>query len=63
LKTLFIDAGKKDEFNLDIGAKILSIKLTGLGVPHTHEEFDDGHFGISYRYDRSLELISERIES
>ncbi len=63
LKTLFIDAGKKDEFNLDIGAKILSIKLTGLGVRHTHEEFDDGHFGISYRYDRSLELISERIES
>jgi enterochelin esterase family protein len=61
LKLLFIDAGTRDEFNLDIGAKILSRKLTELGVAHIHEEFDDGHFNISYRFDRSLELISENI--
>jgi enterochelin esterase family protein len=59
LKLLYIDAGTRDEFNLDIGAKILSAKLTELDVPHIHEEFDDGHFNISYRYDRSLELISQ----
>jgi S-formylglutathione hydrolase FrmB len=63
LKLLYIDAGSKDEFNLDIGARILSKKLNQFDVPHIHEEFDDGHFNISYRYDRSLELISERIES
>ncbi len=61
LKLLFIDAGSRDEFALDVGARILSKKLTHLGVPHIHEEFDDGHFSISYRYDRSLELISKRI--
>ena len=61
LKLLYIDAGTRDEFNLDIGARILSRKLDDLNVPHIHEEFDDGHFNISYRYDRSLELISERI--
>lgn len=61
LKLLYIDAGTRDEFNLDIGAKILSAKLTSLGVPHIHEEFDDGHFNISYRYDRSLELISQNL--
>jgi enterochelin esterase family protein len=61
LKLLFIDAGTRDEFNLDIGAKILTRKLETLGVPHILEEFDDGHFSISYRYDRSLELISENI--
>jgi enterochelin esterase family protein len=61
LKLLYIDAGSRDEFNLDIGAKILSKKLTDLGVAHVHEEFDDGHFNISYRYDRSLELISGKI--
>ena len=61
LKLLFIDAGTSDEFALDVGARILSKKLTDLGVPHIHEEFDDGHFSISYRYDRSLELISSRI--
>ncbi|MEO8573533.1 MAG: alpha/beta hydrolase-fold protein [Pyrinomonadaceae bacterium] len=58
LKLLYLDAGTRDEFNLDIGAKILSRKLTDLNVAHIHEEFDDGHFNISYRYDRSLELIS-----
>ncbi|HUR99278.1 MAG TPA: alpha/beta hydrolase-fold protein, partial [Pyrinomonadaceae bacterium] len=58
LNLLYIDAGTRDEFNLDIGAKILSRKFKELDVPHIHEEFDDGHFNISYRYDRSLELIS-----
>lgn len=58
LRLLFLDAGTRDEFNLDIGARILSKKLSGLGVEHIHEEFDDGHFNISYRFDRSLELIS-----
>ena len=58
LKLLFIDAGTRDEFSLDVGAKILSRKLDELDVPHIHEEFDDGHFNISYRFERSLELIS-----
>lgn len=60
LKLLFIDAGTRDEFNLDVGAKILSKKLREFGIDHLHEQFDDGHFSISYRYDRSLELISGR---
>ena len=59
LKLLFLDAGTRDEFFLDLGAKILSEKLKHLDVPHVHEEFDDGHFSISYRQNRSLELISE----
>lgn len=61
LKLLFLDAGNSDEFALDVGARILSKKLSDLGVDHIHEEFDGGHFGVSYRFDRSLELISERI--
>lgn len=58
LLLLHLDAGTKDEFNLDVGARILSRKLTDHGIEHIHDEFDDGHFNISYRYDRSLELIS-----
>ncbi len=61
LKLLYIDAGTKDEFYLDLGAKILCEKLKDFTVPHVCEEFDDGHFNISYRYNRSLELISENI--
>jgi S-formylglutathione hydrolase FrmB len=63
LKLLYLDAGTRDEFALDLGARILSKKLTEFDIPHIHEEFDDGHFNISYRYGRSLELISERIIS
>jgi S-formylglutathione hydrolase FrmB len=61
LKLFFLDAGTKDEFALDIGARILSKKLSEFDIPHIHEEFDDGHFSIGYRYDRSLELMSEKI--
>lgn len=63
LKLLYIDAGTSDEFALDIGAKVLSKKLRDFEVPHIHEEFDDGHFNINYRQNRSLELISERIQT
>lgn len=59
LKLLYIDAGTRDEFALDLGARILSKKLKDFDIPHIHEEFDDGHFNISYRNTRSLELISE----
>lgn len=63
LKLLYLEAGTRDEFGLDIGARVLSERLKRHGVDHIHEEFDDGHFNISYRYDRSLELISERVGS
>jgi enterochelin esterase family protein len=57
LNLLYLDAGTRDEFALDLSARILSAKLKSQGIPHIHEEFDDGHMGIAYRYDRSLELI------
>lgn len=59
LRLLFIDAGKRDEFALDFGARILCDRLRAHDIRHVHEEFDDGHFNISYRQKRSLELLSE----
>lgn len=61
LKLFYLDAGTRDEFALDLGARILSRRLNEFDVPHIHEEFDDGHFHISYRYNRSLELISQNL--
>ena len=63
LKLLYIDAGTRDEFFLDIGARVLCEKFKQFDIPHIHEEFDDGHFNISYRANRSLELISEHLTS
>lgn len=62
LKLLFIDCGARDEFNLQIGARLLSRKLDVLGIAHEHEEFPDGHFGIHYRYDVSLPKLSEVLQ-
>lgn len=59
LKLLFIDAGKQDEFALDVGARVLSRKLKDLGVRHIPEEFDGGHFNINYRYNRAFEVICQ----
>jgi enterochelin esterase family protein len=57
LRALYIDAGDRDEFYLDLGARILSRRLTSLDVKHVFEEFKGGHFNIQARYDRSLPLV------
>jgi enterochelin esterase family protein len=58
LKLLFIDCGTRDEFNLQYGARILAQRLRTLGVPFEHEEFDDDHRSIGYRYDVSLPKLA-----
>jgi enterochelin esterase family protein len=54
LRLLYVDCGTRDEFNLHLGARQLVEKLRRLRIRHVHEEFDDGHMSVSYRYDRSL---------
>jgi enterochelin esterase family protein len=54
LKLLYFDCGTRDEFNLQFGARLLSRKLTDLGIAHIHEEFEDGHMSVQYRYSISL---------
>jgi enterochelin esterase family protein len=59
LQVLYLDAGLQDEFNLQFGARTFVARLKRRGIPYRHEEFDDGHFDISYRYDVSLTAFSE----
>lgn len=54
LHHLWIECGTRDEYNLHHGARILSARLSDLGVDHVHEEFDDDHRALGYRYDVSL---------
>jgi S-formylglutathione hydrolase FrmB len=63
LKLLYLDAGTRDEFSLDLGARVLAARLEEMRIGFVHEEFDDGHFNISYRYDRSLTHISKAVTS
>jgi enterochelin esterase family protein len=57
LKLIYLDAGTRDEFNLQLGARIFVQKARALGLQPHHEEFEDGHMIINYRYDVSLAKI------
>ena len=50
MKLVFIDAGTRDEHNLDLGARVFTRRLQMLGIACEHQEFDDGHRGTAYRY-------------
>jgi hypothetical protein len=55
---VYLDAGNKDEYFLDLGATAFARELSKLGVEHTLELFDGKHGGISYRYPRAIrELV------
>ncbi|WP_342374460.1 esterase family protein [Myxococcus stipitatus] len=61
LKTLFIDCGTRDEFNIRWGTRMLAEDLKNSGVELVHEEFEDGHSGVSYRFARSLSVLLPRL--
>ncbi len=61
LATVFLDCGSRDEYHLRWGARQVVESLRAGGVAVVHEEFDDGHMGINYRYDRSLRLLGPRL--
>ncbi len=62
LKSLFLDCGARDEFNLRWAARLLAEELKAGGVDFVHEEFDDGHMGVNYRFERSLQYLLPRLE-
>jgi hypothetical protein len=61
---IWIDAGTRDEWFLDLGAKAFRETLREIGVgDHViqFELFDATHMGIDYRYPLSLAWLSQRI--
>jgi S-formylglutathione hydrolase FrmB len=61
MRGIYLDAGKKDEFNLDVGATAFAAELEAIGVEYTLELFDAGHGGIEYRYPIALGFLAERL--
>jgi hypothetical protein len=58
MRRIYLDAGRSDEYFLDLGAQAFSDELTKLGVAHTLELFDGTHGGIAYRYPGAIrELV------
>ncbi|MGO9063808.1 MAG: alpha/beta hydrolase [Myxococcaceae bacterium] len=61
LKSIFIDCGTRDEFGLRWGARMLARALSSAGAVVTHEEYEDGHRGTAYRFERSLGFLLPRL--
>ncbi len=61
---MWIDAGRGDEYFLDVGAQAFRTELKAVGVPDERvhfELFDAGHAAIDYRYPLSLAWLAERL--
>jgi S-formylglutathione hydrolase FrmB len=57
-RRIYLDAGRRDEFFLDLGAQAFAAELQRLGVEHSLELFDGKHGGITYRYPGAIrELV------
>ena len=57
LRGIYIDCGRRDQYHLHFGARILAKRLAAARIRHTYEEFDDNHSDIDYRMDRSLPFL------
>ena len=59
MRRIYLDAGKADEWYLDLGAQAFAKELDALGVSYTLELFDAAHGGIAFRYPRAIhELVT-----
>ena len=62
LKAIYIDAGKRDQFFLDLGAEAFRRELEQIGVADVRFElFDATHAGIEYRYPLAIKYLAERL--
>jgi hypothetical protein len=62
LRAIYIDAGNKDEWYLDLGAEAFRRALADIGVTDVFFEiFDATHLGIEYRYPVGVKYLAERL--
>jgi S-formylglutathione hydrolase FrmB len=63
LKAIYIDAGKRDQFFLDLGAGAFRDALAAIGVTDVFFElFDATHSSIEYRYPIAIRYLAERLQ-
>jgi enterochelin esterase-like enzyme len=58
MRRIYLDAGRADEYFLDLGAQAFAAELEALGIEYTLELFDGKHGGLTYRYPGAIrELV------
>jgi hypothetical protein len=64
MRAIYIDAGKKDQYFLDLGAEAFRRELEAIGVTDVFFElFDATHNAIEYRYPIGLRYLAERLSA
>jgi hypothetical protein len=62
LRAVYLDAGKRDEWYLDLGAEAVRRQLEAIGITDVRFElFDATHMAIDYRYPIGLAYLAERL--
>jgi hypothetical protein len=62
MRAIYIDAGRRDEYFLDLGAEAFRRALEAVGVTDvSFDLFDARHGGIEYRYPISVAYLAERL--
>ena len=61
MKRIYLDAGRSDEYYLDLGAQAFSAELDKAGIRHSLELFDGTHAGIQYRYPGAIRELVEAL--
>jgi S-formylglutathione hydrolase FrmB len=61
LRGIWIDAGRRDDYYLDLGAQSISAQLADAGIEHRFELFDGFHAGVQHRYPLGFRYLAARM--
>lgn len=62
LRLRYVECGRKDEYGLDVGARVVAKRMREMGLDVRHEEFPDDHRNVGYRYAVSLPALAAVLE-
>lgn len=61
MKLIYLDAGRSDEYYLDLGARAFANELDKAGVDYFFELFEGKHGGLQYRYPKAIKALIEAL--
>ncbi|HVA33260.1 MAG TPA: alpha/beta hydrolase-fold protein, partial [Candidatus Baltobacteraceae bacterium] len=63
LRLRYLDCGRRDEYGLDVGSRVVAQRMRDVGLAVRHEEFDDDHRNVGYRYEVSLPALAAVLDN
>ncbi|HTW82469.1 MAG TPA: alpha/beta hydrolase-fold protein [Candidatus Sulfotelmatobacter sp.] len=62
MRLRYLDCGTRDEYGLYVGARVFAQRCRDHGLAVRHEEFDDDHRNVGYRYAISLPALAGALD-